>query len=121
MTTSRIVMPRGRVSMNITTLATLARSGHKPAHILNVPKCQAKLHGGVLRATPNGSNDDRQYHGDLSEDHACDIRSGRSAKVEKHLSAPLGMKNRFAQRGQRIGCRDGHLDRAGSDERYGFT
>jgi hypothetical protein len=56
-----------------------------------------KLHGGVLRATPIASNDDRQYHGDLSEDHACDIRSGRSAKVEKHLSAPLGVKNRFAQ------------------------
>ncbi len=58
---------------------------------------KAKLHGGVLRATPNASNDDRQYHGDLSEDHACDIRSGRSAKIEKHLSAPLGVKNRFAQ------------------------
>jgi hypothetical protein len=29
--------------------------------------------------------------------HACDFDSGRSAKVEKHLSAPLGVKNRFAQ------------------------
>jgi hypothetical protein len=25
------------------------------------------------------------------------FRSGRSAKIEKHLSAPLGVKNRFAQ------------------------
>jgi hypothetical protein len=45
----------------------------------------------VLRATPNASN------GDLSEHHACDFGSGRSAKIEKHLSAPLGVKNRFAQ------------------------
>jgi hypothetical protein len=28
---------------------------------------------------------------------ACDFGSGRSAEVEKHLSAPLGVKNRFAQ------------------------
>jgi hypothetical protein len=77
------------------------RISEKPiaAALCHCNRCrpQAKLHGGVLRATPNASNDDRQYHGDLSEDHACDIRSGRSAKVEKHLSAPLGVKNRFAQ------------------------
>jgi hypothetical protein len=31
-------------------------------------------------------------------DHACDFRSPRSAKIEKHLSAQLGVKNRFARR-----------------------
>jgi hypothetical protein len=50
-----------------------------------------RAHDGVLRATPNASN------GDLSEHHACDFGSGRSAKIEKHLSAPLGVKNCFAQ------------------------
>ena len=30
-------------------------------------------------------------------DHTCDFASGRSAKIEKHLCAPLGVKNRFAQ------------------------
>jgi hypothetical protein len=43
--------------------------------------------------------------------------SGRCAKIEEHLSAALGMKNRVAQRGERIGCRDWHPDRAGRDER----
>jgi hypothetical protein len=49
------------------------------------------------------------------------MKSGRSAKIEKHLFAPLGVENRFVQRGQRIDCRDRHPDRAGSDERYGFA
>jgi hypothetical protein len=30
-------------------------------------------------------------------DHACDFGSGRSAKIEKNLSAPLGVKDRFVQ------------------------
>src|SRR6516162_6715000 len=40
-----------------------------------------------MRATTNGNNSD------LSEHDACDVGSGRSAKIEKHLSAPLGVKN----------------------------
>src|SRR5689334_5125806 len=39
-------------------------------------------------------------------DLATDIGSRRCAKIEEHLSAALGVKNRFAQRGQRIGCGD---------------
>ena len=31
------------------------------------------------------------------------------------------MKNRVAQRGERIGCRDWHPDRAGRDKRYAFA
>jgi hypothetical protein len=30
-------------------------------------------------------------------DHACDFGSGRCAKIEKNLSAPLGVKDRFVQ------------------------
>lgn len=30
-------------------------------------------------------------------DYACDFGSGRSAKIEKNLSAPLGVKDRFVQ------------------------
>jgi len=29
--------------------------------------------------------------------YACDFDSGRSAKIEKHLSASLGVKDRFTQ------------------------
>ena len=54
-------------------------------------------------------------------DYGCVFGSGRSANIEEHLSAPLGVKNRFTQCGKRIGCRNGHLNRAGSDERYGFS
>ena len=77
---------------------------------------------GSLRERSNEAADPRNNPKVLPTfNHACDFSSGCSLKIEKNLSASLGVKDRFAQGGQGIGCRDGRLDRAGSDERHGFT
>ena len=58
------------------------------------PSLVAQLRQGAWRRAACHT---KRQNGDLSEHHACDFGSGRSAKIEKHLSAPLGVKNRFAQ------------------------
>jgi hypothetical protein len=59
----------------------------RSSNVRNAPLATVGLKKAACREGPKGD----------MRSAACDFGSGRSAKVEKHLSTPLGVKNRFAQ------------------------